>query len=147
MEWSLSGIKLLCRLANTDEAIVTLNSLDSSAKVTAEDTHPHPMTSLEDTSLQTTFPVEDTHPQFEDAFSGAPSETEDAYVNQVVAQLQQQTEQAYANHLVGRIQQGLMAQAGSLRENPNQVAPLLGEMLALRFGLSPDQARQVVGLA
>ena len=147
MEWSLSGIKLLCELANTDEAIATLNTLDGAASDAVEDPHPQSMTPLEDTSLQPAYPVEDTHHQFEDAFNGSPSETEDAYVNQVVAQLQQQTEQAYANHLVGRIQQGLMAQAGSLRDNPSQVAPLLGEMLALRFGLSPDKARQVVGLA
>lgn len=147
MEWSLSGIKLLCELASTDEAIATLNTLDGAPSDAAEDTHPHPMTPLEETSLQPAHTVEDTHHQFEDAFSGAPSETEDAYVNQVVAQLQNQTELAYANHLVERIQQGLMAQAGSLRENPRQVAPLLGEMLALRFGLSPDKARQVVGLA
>lgn len=140
MEWSIAGILVLGDIAATDEAIATLNALQSTAITNSEETHPQPMTVSEDTPLQ--FAA-----TFEEASSQAELEAEDAYVERVVQQLAQQTQHSYANHLLSRIEQGVQAQAGALREDPNQVAPVLGELLALRFGLSSETAKKVVGLA
>lgn len=136
MEWSLAGIIILGDLAGTDEAIATLDALQGAAITTTEDSLPHSSPALDDTRLQ-----------LEGAFKDASSQAEDAYVARIVEQLSGQTQQSYANHLLDRIEQGVLAQATAIRETPDQVAPILGELLALRFGLSPKTAQQVVGLA